>query len=189
MARTPTSVTVLIDANEQKPLLFPRSIMYYGNCGSRSGQRVRVQTKRKRLETGDYTLVGSEPLVLIERKGSIVELVSNFLTADRARALSAFDRLSAACEVPILLLEGSPSDLWSQCSVDRVLGRGLEIERALDELCRIVVGNGLRLLWTGRCKTPTSRRHLGAFIVHLLLTYTLLETTDVDSAVTSPPSP
>lgn len=96
MARIVTP-TVIIDTREIRP--FP-----FNGTG--------FKTKSKRMRTGDYTLVGLENRLCIERKGSVEELYSNLCGSDkeRRRQLSVFERMQEF-QHRYLVLEASASDL------------------------------------------------------------------------------
>lgn len=69
-AAPPARYTVLRDTREQKGWVFDAG----KNCG---GTVVRT------LKTGDYTLLGYEHLLAVERKGSVVELIGNLTHKDK----------------------------------------------------------------------------------------------------------
>lgn len=149
--------TVLVDTREQLPLLFPRTIKVDGK-----GRLIQVQ--KVRLEAGDYALKGAEHAVIIERKGSASEVCKNMLDLDdRRRQLAAFDRLAAACRLPILLLEGTPGHLLSESRYAPDPGR------AFDALVRELMRRGIHLWLVGQCKLPARRRLVGELCLRLLL--------------------
>lgn len=72
----PLKYTVLRDTREQKGWIFDPSEACVGTT---------VQT----LKTGDYSLLGYEHLLTIERKGSVVEFVQNITKKDKWAAFKA----------------------------------------------------------------------------------------------------
>jgi hypothetical protein len=58
-------------------------------------------TEVKKLDTGDYTLVGFERVFTIERKGTITEFVQNLLQPRFDRELERMEEI----ELPFILLE------------------------------------------------------------------------------------
>ena len=86
-------VTIVVDTREQRPWEFPRE---------------RVETVRRALPVGDYSLVGLEDRVTVERK-TLDDLVRS-VTHDRSRFWRELDRMGgfdAACVV----VEANLSDL------------------------------------------------------------------------------
>jgi len=76
---TTHEIVIIEDTREQKPLDFTP----YAQCG--------ISVERRRLRTGDYSVAGYEPFVLIERK-SLQDLVGT-LTRDRERFMrEIYDR-------------------------------------------------------------------------------------------------
>jgi len=97
---TSTPFTVVIDTREQAPYPFAQPL-----TGPRKAP-LSVQTITKGLPTGDYSLVGFEGLVAIERK-SLSDLYST-LGQGRARFTRELERL-AAMEFAAVVIEAE----WS----------------------------------------------------------------------------
>lgn len=160
----PRTITVLIDSRERFPLLFPKNLEYY--TGPRSRRKViEVREKRCTMSEGDYAIAGLERHCLIERKGSLRELHSNLMTRDRGRFLRAIERMVAATEVPYLLLDMSPADMFRATK---------EVEnpyRVFDCLGQVVAQYGLRMWYAGNCKHHTARRNLGSQVLRTILAH------------------
>lgn len=98
-----------MDDREKRPLAFPATIQvaraYWPGHPHRL-ERIRLEVVRKRLETGDYSLLGYEKATIVERKWSLSELASNCFTDDRERFLACLERLRNAASWPVLVLDG-----------------------------------------------------------------------------------
>ena len=95
MSGSGPDIVVAIDTREQRPFAF-RSI-----TGER-GKKLRVVTCRSGLKTGDYSILGFEDVIAIERK-SKADLYGT-VGRGRARFKRELDRL-AAMEAPAVVLE------------------------------------------------------------------------------------
>lgn len=125
-----------------------------------------METRRQTLAVGDYCLKGAETLAVIERKGSISEIAKNMLDRqDLARQLRAFDRLSAACEYPILLVEQTVGELLRPTKYAPDPGR------AIDELFRWLAHYRIHLWLVGQCRLPARRRLVGELVLRALVAY------------------
>lgn len=109
----PQDLLILVDSREKKPLLFPSHISCAHPTDPDQTVVYRLHTTTKELKAGDYGLAGYEGACLIERKGGAREVIQNCTTSDLPRWTASLDKLVAACSLPVLLLEGSPSDLLS----------------------------------------------------------------------------
>ena len=87
-----TAPVIVIDSREQLPYTFGG----------------RVETVRLGLETGDYSLLGHESTIVVERK-SLPDYVQS-LTAGRARFLRECERLQAM-PIRAIVVEGSFDDI------------------------------------------------------------------------------
>jgi hypothetical protein len=161
----PKTVTVIWDSNEQYPILFPETILWHSERGSK-GKIIRVLKKKKRLLTGDYCLEGYEKGCVIERKGSLDELHKNLLTKDYKRFMKAFGRL-VECELPILLLDLSPLEMF------RPTYHTPNPAQVFDALVQLLVKTRVSLWYAGHCKTDNARRILGGQLVHLMLRHAI----------------
>lgn len=107
--------TIIVDTRERKPLLFPASIAMLDPSSpphSPKVARVSLTTIKRKLDTGDYALLGYEEDVLVERKGSLREISKNcFHFKDRPRFIRCIERLRDSCKRPYVLLEGSPLEM------------------------------------------------------------------------------
>ncbi len=74
-----SKITILYDDREKKPWTFLAD---------------RWLMKKKRLRTGDYTIEDMEDLIVIEKKSSLMELLSNLTAANRKRFCRCLGRLS-----------------------------------------------------------------------------------------------
>lgn len=89
-----TKPTVIVDTREQRPWQFDTGLF---------------DVKRGTLATGDYSLVGLENIVSVERK-SLGDLVST-VTHDWIRFRKELYRL-AGHEFAVIVVEAEPCDLW-----------------------------------------------------------------------------
>ena len=156
---------IIQDTREKKPLVFPHHITLLDDTKDPLSLKTCVstlETVRQKMDAGDYTLQGFEDRMLVERKGSIREVATNCLDRrDRTRFLAATQRLIDSCSRPILLLEGSPSQLF-KAKLD------VPVEAAVDALIRVLVAYKIELLLL-----PTSssaqRRACGEWVARLLI--------------------
>lgn len=109
MPKSPPTYTILRDTREQRGWTFPCSTSCLGQQDAT-------------LKTGDYTLLGYEKEFVIERKGSLGELVNNLYQKRFYNELARLDEF----DFPFLFLEftywevvnfpagsGIPEKLWS----------------------------------------------------------------------------
>lgn len=153
--------TILIDKREKTPLVFPEWIVM--PLAPYKQTEVRLKTKVVTLDAGDYVLEGEESLCGIERKGHITEISKNLLTKkDRPRFLKAFDKLRDDFQRPILLIEGSPTQLL------RPGKYAPEPELALSHLMRESTIRGIEFLVLPS-STISTRRAVGIIAANLLI--------------------
>ena len=158
--KPPTSITVLVDTREQRPLLFPANIKVWEYGGK--PQLVKIKTKRIGLATADYALQGHEATALVERKGSLDELGKNLTSPDRRRQFAEFIRLRDTTANALIVIDENPVrllDVTERSNPDMVL----------TELFSAMNRHDLRLMVVGGTKTTTGRRKLGEFVVRWLL--------------------
>lgn len=157
-------VTVIVDTREQRPLLFPDTLMWYSK---RSGDGVQYQVvvKRKCLKTADYALEGWEREVLVERKGSLKELHANLFSTDKARSDRSFERLAESTKNPYLLLDMSPSQFWKP---NRWAN---EPARIFDALMYLTTRLNIRVWFSGPCKIHSTRRVLGEQMIRMMMAH------------------
>lgn len=164
--------TVLVDTREKKPLVFP-SYMPLASATKRSSalsvklDTVRIHTNKVRLPTGDYTLAGHQEITLIERKGSLRELIGCCLTRQGLRRFeSQLSRLVEATKYPTLLLEGRINQTAENNAAELA---------ALDMFIRIVRRYPTVQLLIVPTATFIQRRRLGEFVCRYLINTVLGE--------------
>lgn len=85
--RTDKKTIILVDTREQTPYLFGN-----GQSGKNAGGIPSIEIKRRKLDSGDYSIEGSESEITIERK-SISDFL-NSVTWERKRFEDEAKRLS-----------------------------------------------------------------------------------------------
>lgn len=99
----PNDLVILVDKREKNPLVFP-STMLVSTGWTR--HLFKVITKPQTLKTGDYAVEGFEDICLVERKGSMEELQSNFFgQRDSWRFRRCLERLRDSTKHPVLLFD------------------------------------------------------------------------------------
>lgn len=168
------TVTVIVDAAEKRPLLFPETIVIT-DMGGRP-EVLKILTETKALETGDYVLKGFENVAIVERKGSIDEVASNMLSKDRLRELRKWDRLATQCKMPAILLEGTPSVLLRPTPL--LKRREWEPGAAVHALQREAMARNITV---GVMPTASlaGRRFAGEWVVHTLVAAAQLDAEDL----------
>lgn len=165
------TITVLIDSAEQRPLLFPETLALWNIRGAGhvpKARIVRVKTERRRLDAGDYCLLGDEALAIVERKAHIGELITNTLTDDRPRFLRALERLAAACKFPYFYVEHLPAAWWAQDTT----AYSQSVVQAMDLFLTSIARLNIRLLWGSHAAiAPCRRRRDGELILRILLAH------------------
>ena len=176
----PRSITVLIDNREKDPLPMPAFIPWFLGRELKP-HIIKITTKASKLGAGDYAIEGNHQFAIIERKGSLRELASNFLSADWPRFQKAIEKFVDATDHPILLVEGGYSDLTSYSGVSPQASRFQlpDPHCVLDILNRIVVRYNLQLTITGPTNTIAQRRMVGEFALRMLLNHTY-ETAEIE---------
>ena len=96
--KIPKQFTVLMDDREKKAWDLPYKV------------------ERKRLKTGDYSLVGFENVIAIEKKSGLIELL-NDLTADYRNTFEKFLKRLSKYPVKCIIVE----DTLSELSISRAL--------------------------------------------------------------------
>lgn len=102
MKNTNSEIVIIEDTREQRPLDFTP----YAECG--------VRVERKRLRTGDYSVGGYEPFVLIERK-SLNDLVGTLTNGRERFTREIYDRATFYA-VRHLVVEASWNEISSPYS-------------------------------------------------------------------------
>lgn len=180
----PTEITPLVDTREQYPVLFPELIRVSHPELTFKEIPIKVVTKKKALEFGDYALEGYENICAIERKASQLEIYKNLNDSlDRIRQAKAFRKLASSCKFPYLLMEVSPVELLS----DNPKIKSPEI--VAHRLGLALAKYNLRLLlvpWKSR--NAATRRKLGTLLLHVMLGAVLSETYDVPPLLLEEPN-
>ena len=97
--------TIVIDDREKKPLPFPPHLVVADEIGNPC--TIRLQTITQRIHKGDYYLLGYERHCIIERKGSLGEVLNNLNNQPSAKRLEdEMLYLRTHCTHPVLLFEG-----------------------------------------------------------------------------------
>ena len=153
---------MFVDSREKRPLPIPAHVVFRNPTNPDLRETVRVHTQTKELKTGDYALAGCEAARLIERKGGVREVTQNVLTGDLKRFAAALDRLATACALPLLFIEGHPSELLSEqpwCKYP---------DAAMDTLMRMCDDRRITLEVVP-CATMIQRRAAGEWLVRRLV--------------------
>jgi hypothetical protein len=158
----------MIDSREKCPILFPPMIEL--PVTPQRTITVPLTTSRQKLDSGDYSLtidgLSYAETVVIERKGSLLELASNLMGGtDTDRQHRAFDRLSRSCAYPTLLIEVPLHDFLVPKP-----GHTLSLPLLFHRLVVASLHYNLRLLWVPKPQSLTARRLLGNFILSYLWT-------------------
>ncbi len=169
MTPPPKRMTVLIDKQEQYPVLFPATVLYYPTRAFHPFFLIHIDQKVMRLPTGDYALKGYEDTCIIERKGAQSELSTNLCSQDYKRNHAALKRLSEETKHPYLMLEETPAGLLpnSYPSTRPVP------DRVCDAFLREVCEFNLSLIFAGRARSPGQRRKLGHFMLKIMLCHAM----------------
>ena len=104
-------LTIVCDTREQRPWHFSRA----------------VRVVRATVPSGaDYTVLGHEDCIGIERKGSLTELAGNFASKDRPRFLRSLERLARRRWCAVIIEASLPEMLCgayrSQATPSSLLG-------------------------------------------------------------------
>lgn len=174
----PTTLTIIVDSREKKPLTFPEHIAVLSphHLPEQKVQipyRIRVQTKT--IETGDYVLgddggvlytMPEHPLCgVVETKRSMSEVSANLFDPHRRTLfLAQLSRMRARFSKPLLVLEGG----YDHLEDDQYVHPGL----AIDGLQRSCMQNGVHLT-TIPTNTPRQRRLCGEFVLRWLINASL----------------
>ena len=91
-------ISVIVDTREQLPYNFKKE--------------KHIQIVREKLATGDYSLKGHTDRIIIERK-TLTDLLG-VIGNGRDRFKRELQHLKDNCEFPVLLIEGSVSDIFDK---------------------------------------------------------------------------
>lgn len=165
----PKTLLIEVDSREKRghDLLFPAHLTYTWGGHIRS---VALETERKILQEGDYRCPRVGRALGFERKGSLRELNTNFLTADRDRARAAFIRFADAFDTPVVLAHVSYREFRPNLRVGSLILPG---HRVWDSFVRLCLELGLHLWVVGACRTVGDRRQLGSMVARTFLQWSL----------------
>ena len=145
-------IPIVVDTREQQPYAFDPD---------------RFSVERRALPAGDYSLVGSEERVAVERK-SLVDFAQTVIRA-RRRFHEELRKL-AACEFACIVVEGSMRDV-----IEGAFGTGAHPNAVFGAAISICVDWGVPVYFCGdrqtakkfveayleRCARATNERNLG----------------------------
>lgn len=173
--KIPAEITVQIDTREQYPLLFPAIIQIGHPELTYKNIPITVKQEKTKLNCGDYCLKEYPAECIVERKASQLEIWKNLNEShDRIRQAKAFRRLVASCEHPVLLVETSPQELFSNDPHIK------NPELVAHRLSLVIAKYGFHVIflpWKSRC--AATRRKAGTLLLHLMMGYVLQKTFDV----------
>ena len=173
--RIPAEITIQEDTREQYPLLFPAIIQIGHPELTYKMIPIIVKHERIKLDCGDYRLKEYPTDCIVERKASQLEIWKNLNEShDRIRQAKAFRRLVASCEHPVLLVEASPTELFS--GDPHIKNPELVTHR----LSLAIAKYGFHVIflpWKSRC--ANTRRKAGTLLLHLMMGYVLQKTFSV----------
>ena len=173
--KIPNLITVCVDTREQYPLLFPEIIRIGHPELTYKMIPIQVKVKKIALPCGDYMLEQYPTDCIVERKASQLEIYKNLNESlDRIRQAKAFRKLVASCEHPVLLVEASPQELFS--NDPRIKNPEIVPHR----LSLAIAKYGFHVIflpWKSRC--CATRRKAGHLLLHIMMGYVLQKTFDV----------
>lgn len=173
--KIPAEITIQEDTREQFPLLFPAIIQIGHPELTYRMIPVVVKHERVKLDCGDYRLKEYPAECIVERKASQLEIWKNLNDShDRVRQAKAFRKLVASCAHPVLLVEASPQELFSNDPHIK------NPELVAHRLSLAIAKYGFHVMflpWKSRC--ATTRRKAGTLLLHLMMGYVLHKTFDV----------
>lgn len=155
----PQSLDLIIDSNEQDPLLFPDQFVWWRYPDH--VHTIRLNKIRERLPFGDYAFKGLANVACVERKGCLSEINKNLLSRDRRRANAAFRKLVEGSKHPFLWLDFTIGMALNDKYVDNP-------SRTLDILYHYAASRGLSIIWAGPGTTTYGRTMAGEQVVRLL---------------------
>ena len=151
---------ILVDTREKKPLPFPEHVSVWDRDRWHSQRTVGIRTRSHKMAVGDYAIEGGG--VLVERKGSLREVAQNCMSRDRARFLDCLDRMHAAPERAVLVLEETPSSIVKQES------RNQKVQGAIDALMDELIVRDISLILV-QTNTLAQRRDAARLVARLLI--------------------
>jgi len=171
----PAEITVQVDSREQYPLLFPEIIQIGHPELTYKMIPIMVKTEVVTLKAGDYRIKEYPAECIVERKASQLEIWTNLNDShDRIRQAKAFRKLVAACAHPVLLVEASPLELFS--NNPRIKNPELVPHR----LSLAIAKYGFQVIFLPwKSRSATTRRKAGHLLLHLMMGYVLAKKFDV----------
>lgn len=164
----PSTIRVVRDSAEQRPLPFPGSLHWRDRYDR--PVLLRVQPVKKSLWTGDYALDGTwakdkagKFYALVERKGAMTELNTNFLTKDWDRRFkNCMDRLAEEAYHSLLFLDLRPESLMLTTQYVK------DPKRVLDKMFRECTSRGIEVMIV----PPSNGSRSGELVLRWLLAKT-----------------
>lgn len=173
--RIPAEITIQEDTREQYPILFPAIIQIVHPELTYKMIPIAVKHERIKLDCGDYHLKEYPKVCIVERKASQLEIFKNLNDSlDRIRQAKAFRKLVASCEHPVLLVEASPMELLSNDPHIKYP------ELVVHRLSLAIAKYGFHVIFLPwKSRNASTRRKVGALLLHLMMGYVLQKTFDV----------
>lgn len=157
-------IVVWCDDREKRPIVFPKTVEDF------SGRTLSVESEKKRLKAGDYTLRDHNEIVGIERKGSPMELWGCLFGPDRDRFKKQLEKMRKAYDVPMVLVDSSPAELISFDYRRFVTGAALSTgEHLVAKLTCDCLEFGAFLSFVGRVESASKLYSTGQYVVSMLL--------------------
>ena len=165
----PRQLTVEVDTREKIPLVFPQyiSVPPTASCVGQP-KKIRILTKKVKLDAGDYRLKECPEICGIERKSGQSELLSNLTTKDYSRFYKALQRFSLGYLFPIMLVEATPSILMADPLPTGGV-RKTDPSFMVHRLSLLVSLLHIHLIVGGHSRSVAQRRNVGRFMLHLMV--------------------
>lgn len=173
--KIPSKITVCVDTREQYPLLFPELLQIGHPELTYKMIPMEVKVETIKLDAGDYRIKEYPAEVIVERKASQLEIWNNLNDShDRIRQAKAFRKLVASCAHPVLLVEASPTELFSNDPHIK------NPELVPHRLSLAIAKYGFQVIFLPwKSRSATTRRKAGHLLLHLMMGYVLQKTFDV----------
>ena len=173
--KIPARITVQVDTREQYPLLFPELLQIGHPELTYKMIPIEVKVEVVKLYAGDYCIKEYPAECIVERKASQLEIWKNLNEShDRIRQAKAFRKLVASCAHPVLLVEASPLELFSNDPHIK------NPELVPHRLSLAIAKYGFQVIFLPwKSRNATTRRKAGHLLLHLMMGYTLMKTFDV----------
>lgn len=154
--------TLVFDAREKQPLLFPKTLAVGNPYKSHTVNRVRLNVVERTILTGDYVLAGRwEKCGCVERKKHLSELADNLFDRRKRKNFEAeLERLREYSR-PLILVEEAPHR-------SRQIRRKVPIEAVRDELIRVSFRYEIPVSFAS-ATTQSQRRALGEWVAAFLI--------------------